>query len=313
MTSIYVKYKDNETVYVNGREVKLDKYISKLEKSILKGKCEYFIKDETGYKYKLLKNNYKHYEYIVNLDSNDNKFSQEMNRLYNLSNSEDISKKYDKKREDIQTNPKHIILRNLYESIKTKFGMLTIGAPFGWALSMLVACAYVLMLGIAFGNPLMYTSLLATLSKVLSITSLGLFVSSCLYVFGRTVKKSVKEIDKIYNKKEKSKENNKVKSQTKEKEVEKEKVKEITESKNNTKKYVSIRNVEESKTIIYLKEKYNELSKERNELIRNNGNKDRIEELTNEMKAILYRYNSMTNREDKTNAYDGPVPKLRIK
>mgnify|MGYP004655145875 FL=1 len=31
------------------------------------------------------------------------------------------------------------------------------------------------------------------------------------------------------------------------------------------------------------------------------------------MKAILYRYNSMTNREDKANTYGGPVPKLRIK
>ena len=306
MTSIYVKYKDNETVYVNGREVKLDKYISKLEKSILKGKCEYFIKDETGYKYKLLKNNYKHYEYIVNLNSSDNKFSQEMNRLYNLSNSEDISKKYDKKREDIQTNPKHIILRNLYESIKTKFGMLTIGAPFGWALSMLVACAYVLMLGIAFGNPILYAPLLVTLSKVISITSLGLFVSSCLYVFSRTVKKSIKEIEKQENKKDKSKENIETISQVKEKEQ----VEKVTKSESVSKNYVSVVNAEESKTISYLKEKYNELSKERNELIRNNGSKDRIEELTNEMKAILYRYNSITNREDKTNIYDGPVHRL---
>lgn len=35
---------------------------------------------------------------------------------------------------------------------------------------------------------------------------------------------------------------------------------------------------------------------------KNNESKDRIEELTNEMKALkalLYRYNSMTNREDK--------------
>jgi len=32
---------------------------------------------------------------------------------------------------------------------------------------------------------------------------------------------------------------------------------------------------------------------------KNNESKDRIEELTNEMKALLYLYNSMTNREDK--------------
>lgn len=32
---------------------------------------------------------------------------------------------------------------------------------------------------------------------------------------------------------------------------------------------------------------------------KNNESKDRIEELTNEMKALLYRYNYMTNREDK--------------
>lgn len=46
---------------------------------------------------------------------------------------------------------------------------------------------------------------------------------------------------------------------------------------------------------------------------KNNESKDRIEELINEMKALLYLYNSMTNREDKKNTYDGPVPKLRKK
>lgn len=49
---------------------------------------------------------------------------------------------------------------------------------------------------------------------------------------------------------------------------------------------------------------------------KNNESKDRIEELTNEMKALkalLYRYNCMTNREDKKNTYDEPVPKLRKK
>lgn len=45
---------------------------------------------------------------------------------------------------------------------------------------------------------------------------------------------------------------------------------------------------------------------------KNNESKDRIEELTNEMKALLYLYNSMTNRKDK-NTYDGPVTKLRKK
>lgn len=279
MTTIYVKYKDDETIYVNGREVKLDKYIFELEKSILKGKCEYFKRDKTGYKYKLLKNNYRYYEYKVNLNNNDNKFNQKMNRLYELSNSKYISKKHNIKMKDIQTNPKHIILRNLYESIKTKFGMLIIGAPFGCGLSILVACAYVLMLGIVFGNPLMYTALLVTLSKVLSITSLSLFISSCLYVFSRTVKKSIKEIEKQENKKDKLEENIEVISQVKEKQPEEERVKEL--SKSDTKNHISVVNAEESKTISYLKEKYNKLSKERNELIRNNGNKDRIEELTN--------------------------------
>lgn len=46
---------------------------------------------------------------------------------------------------------------------------------------------------------------------------------------------------------------------------------------------------------------------------KNNESKDRIEELTNEIKALLYLYNSMTNREDKTNTYDEPVPKLKKK
>lgn len=46
---------------------------------------------------------------------------------------------------------------------------------------------------------------------------------------------------------------------------------------------------------------------------KNNESKDRIEELTNEIKALLYLYNSMTNREDKKNTYDEPVLKLRKK
>lgn len=45
---------------------------------------------------------------------------------------------------------------------------------------------------------------------------------------------------------------------------------------------------------------------------KNNESEDRIEELTNEIKALLYLYNSMTNRKDK-NTYDGPVHKLRKK
>lgn len=44
---------------------------------------------------------------------------------------------------------------------------------------------------------------------------------------------------------------------------------------------------------------------------KNNESEDRIEELTNEIKALLYLYNSMTNREDKKNTYDEPVLKLR--
>lgn len=46
---------------------------------------------------------------------------------------------------------------------------------------------------------------------------------------------------------------------------------------------------------------------------KNNESEDRIEELTNEIKALLYLYNSMTNREDKKNTYDEPVFKLRKK
>ena len=46
---------------------------------------------------------------------------------------------------------------------------------------------------------------------------------------------------------------------------------------------------------------------------KNNESEDRIEELTNEIKALLYLYNSMTNREDKKNTYDEPVLKLRKK
>ena len=222
-------------------------------------------------------------------------------------------KRYKRKWKEIHTKPKYIFLRNLYESDDTIIGRLSFALPIGWLLSTSAMLVGGIIFGTIVGNPLMHLPVLFTGAigavKILAVP----YLASKLFLLGRTIVKSIKEINDRKNKRYEEKEIIKNRTEIKEKEAEKEKVKEITESKNDTKKYVSIRNVEESKTISYLKERYNELSKERNKLIRNNGSKDRIEELTNEMKAILYRYNSMTNREDKTNTYDGPVPKLKIK
>ena len=75
----YVQYKDYDTIYVDGEKVNFEKYISKLEKAILKGKCASFEKIVMGYKYKLLIDNYKFKEYKVDLNgSNDNNFKLEM-------------------------------------------------------------------------------------------------------------------------------------------------------------------------------------------------------------------------------------------
>ena len=104
------------------------------------------------------------------------------------------------KKRDIKNKPLHIILKNLHESQKTKFGMLTILFPAIWAISMLVACTSMIIIGSVIGSPLVYTSLLSIISKILSITSLSVFITSCLYVFCRTIIKSIKEIDNIEEK-----------------------------------------------------------------------------------------------------------------
>lgn len=107
----YVQCSDNGDVYVDGKRIKLEKFVSKLEKAIRKGECDYFTKDDIGYRYCLLKDNYRHCDYKVDLNGrNDGDFNSEMNRLYKLANSEVMEKRNKKKWKDINTKPKYIFL-----------------------------------------------------------------------------------------------------------------------------------------------------------------------------------------------------------
>lgn len=308
----YVQYKDAKTVYVDGVEVNLEKYISKLENSILKGECASFENDAMGYKYKLLMSNYELKEYKVDLnDDADNSFNFEMNRLCKLANSETMMKRFKRKWKDIHTKSKYIFYRNLRESANTPVGRFGILLPSGWIFATSVVSIIAVLIGAYVGNPFMHLPAVFSSALAADIIIMVPLLASGLFVLGRTIVKSVKEISDRKYKKYEEKEIIKNRSQVKEKELEKEQVKEVTRSKSVSKNYVPTQSIEESRTIAYLKEKYNMLAKERNRLIGSNGSISEIQDITNQMKAILYRYNTIINPDGKTNTYGGPVPKLR--
>lgn len=310
----YVQYKDYDTVYVDNEEVFLKSYISKLEKCISKGKCSSFEKNDIGYRYKLLDNDYETYEYQVDLIGvNDEDFILEMNRLYKLANSEVMVKRYKRKWKEIHTKPMHIILRNFFETMMKPLSMIGIVLASVWGSTLLTALAGSAFNQAIIGRSLMSISTILEIAKLAAIPVAGMLVVGMLYTIGRTIVKSIKEINDRKYKRYEEKEIVKNRTQVKEKKLEKEQVKEVTKSKSISKSYAPTQSIEESRTITYLRERYNMLAKERNRLITSNGSISEIQDITNQMKAILYRYNSMTNREDKANTYGGPVPKLIIK
>lgn len=307
----YVQCKDNDNVYVDGKRIKLEKFVSKLEKAIIKGECDYFTKDDMGYRYCLLKDNYRHCDYKVDLDgNNDSTLGHEMNRLCKLANSEAMEKINKKKWKDINTKPKYIFLRNLHESQNTPIGMFRFACPIGFSISMLVCLIVAVTLGVIAGNPLMYMYDLVVIGKLFALTTLAVFLASDLYVLCRTVIKSIKEkknIEKDQEKLKKDEERAKIIKQIKEKELVKQKTNEVNKRKNATKKYTSVSDKEQHMVATFLGQRYRELEVKRNNLIVNGASREQIEDVTNEMNAIVYKVNSMMGLDNSVHTSSGPV------
>lgn len=318
MKNKYVQCTADGDVYVGGKRTKLEKFVSKLEKAIRKGECDYFAKDDIGYRYCLLKHIYRYCDYKVDLNGdNSSDFRIEMDRLYKLANSEVMVKRNKKKWKDINTKPKYIFLRNLHESQDTTIGMFRFACPIGFGISILVALIVAVTLGTIAGNPFMHMYDLAVIGKLYALTTLAVFLASDLYVLCRTAIKSIKEIKNVKKEQEKLKREEKrveAKKQTVEKELATSKTKKVTKDESIVKKHGLVPNQEE-KIILYLREQYKKLEIERNQLIACGGSKDKIIELANEMNAIVYKYNSIVGctkyENEETYSSRGPVHKLK--
>ena len=307
----YVQCKDNDNVYVDGKRITLEKFVSKLEKAIRKGECDYFAKDDIGYRYCLLKHIYRYCDYKVDLNGdNSSDFRIEMDRLYKLANSEVMVKRNKKKWKDINTKPKYIFLRNLDESQNTTIGMFRFACPIGFGISILVALIVAVTLGTIAGNPFMHMYDLVVIGKLFALTTLAVFLASDLYVLCRTVIKSIKEkknIEKDQEKLKREEERAKIIKQIKGKELVKQKTNEVNKRKNATKKYTSVSDKEQHMVVTFLGQRYRELEVKRNNLIVNGASREQIEDVTNEMNAIVYKVNSMMGLDNSVHTSSGPV------
>lgn len=307
----YVQCKDNDNVYVDGKRITLEKFVSKLEKAIRKGECDYFAKDDIGYRYCLLKHIYRYCDYKVDLNGdNSSDFRIEMDRLYKLANSEVMVKRNKKKWKDINTKPKYIFLRNLHESQDTTIGMFRFACPIGFGISILVALIVAVTLGTIAGNPFMHMYDLVVIGKLFALTTLAVFLASDLYVLCRTAIKSIKEkknIEKDQEKLKREEERAKIIKQIKGKELVKQKTNEVNKRKNATKKYTSVSDKEQHMVVTFLGQRYRELEVKRNNLIVNGASREQIEDVTNEMNAIVYKVNSMMGLDNSVHTSSGPI------
>lgn len=319
----YVQYRDENTVYVNGKSVSLEKFTSNLEKEIRKGRCSSFNASRNGYSYQLLDTIYTYSNYEVEIGANaDSDLNIEMNRLYTLANSKPMKKRYAKRKKDMYTKPKHIILRNLVDSVVSPAGAITFIVPTYYLISLVALTVGFTALGAILGNSVLFLPGLFKITGVLNYAVVGAAALGALYIAARTGIKSVKEIidNENYPYEEREAERARIKKEQEEKvkkqEIEVAKKCEVTRTqninKNNTinKKYEPVMSQDEKNIISYLGQQYRELEKERNKLIVTGGNATRIKELANEMNAIVYKVNSMMELDNSVYTSSGPVRKL---
>lgn len=188
--------------------------------------------------------------------------------------------------------------------------MFRFACPIGFGISIFVALIVAMTLGTIAGNPFMHMYDLAVIVKLFALTTLAVFLASDLYVLCRTAIKSIKEIKNVKKEQEKLKreeERVKIISKSKEKELARLKANEVTRSKNVTKKYALVSDKEQHMVVTFLAQRYRELEVKRNNLIVNEASREQIEDVTNEMNAIVYKVNSMMGLDNSVHTSSGPV------
>ncbi len=311
----YVQYRNEKSVYVNGKNIRFSRFISDLEKQIRKGRCASFDKTKDGYKYQLLEISagYEHVNYEVEIGSNtDSDLNIEMNRLCVLANSDAIKKKYAKFKKDVYTKPKHIIGRNFIDNLSSLIGVMGLALPAFYLLGLITSILGFTALGAIMGNSGLFLPGLFKIAGALEPIVLGISALSILYTITATTIMSIKEIidneKHLYESKEK--ERNRV-----QKELEKEKTKKseltkeqsVNKDKVVSKKCVPVTTNEHNAVVSFLGQRYRELEVKRNNLIVNGASREQIEDVTNEMNAIVYKVNSMMGLDNSVHTSSGPV------
>lgn len=312
----YVQYKNEKSVYVNGKRVNFERFISDLEKKIRKGRCSSFNVTGKGYSYQLLDTDYAYSDYEVEIYKNlESDLNAEMNRLCWLANSEVMKKRYAKFKKDIYTKPKHIIFRNFIEHISDPFGLMLFIVPTGYIVSLTLAFAAITAIGSLMGNSVLFWAGFFKVVGVLNYPAAIATTLSALYTLFGTGVMSLKEMidndNYPYDEREKKKEQIK-KEQVKEKTKKNEVTKVQGDNKNKvvSKKYVPVQTKEHTAVVSYLGQKYRELEAKRNKLIISGASREQIEDVTNEMNAIVYKVNSMMGLDNSVHTSNGPVRKL---
>lgn len=319
----YVQYRNENCVYVNGKNVRFNRFISDLERQIRKGRCASFDKTKDGYKYQLLEigAGYEHVNYEVEIGSNVNSdLNVEMNRLCVLANSEGMKKKYTRFKKDVYTKPKHIIFRNFIENLSSLIGVIGLALPAFYLLGLITSIAGFTALGAVMGNSGLFLPGLFKIAGALEPMVLGISGLSILYTVISTAVMSIKEMidNENHPYEEREKERNKV-----QKELEKEKTKKneavreqsVSKNKVTSKKCVPVTNKEHNAVVSFFGQRYRELEAKRNNLIVSGASKEQIEDVTNEMNAIVYKVNSMMGLDNSVHtssgSISGPVRKLK--
>ena len=68
-----------------------------------------------------------------------------------------------------------------------------------------------------------------------------------------------------------------------------------------------VTNKEHNAVVSFLRQRYRELEVKRNDLIISGANREQIEDVTNEMNAIVYKVNSMMGLDNSVHTSNGPV------
>lgn len=295
---INIKFKNEKSLFIGDKVVKVNRFTKMFEKYIRKGRCAKADKTDDGYDFKLLDADYTYQDYHVEVGGYANsEYARESERLYKLANTKAMKNKFAKTEKDIYTKPSKIFKRNLSKSFGDGSGLFTLTFGISAILSLLLAIPVGVILDSYYpANMLVAGSpLIAQLSTFL----VGIPLVNTIKELIKN-KKSNKKDDEVPESDEEEKKSIK---KAKKEELGQERTLNVVEEKNITKnnsKEQLARTSNEKMVISFLKNKYKELNERRIELINNGGSKDEIAQIVNEMNAVVYKTNSIMSGPTRT-------------